>query len=251
MIVLLLRRRLPHVHHGVADVPCIVQLGAGEGFRRILVDHLGFRDGRNQVADQFGAVGRDLHDLRPVGVEHDPALGRRGRIVEMDDGAPRAADGVEGAPDQVVARLGQHLDGDVVRDHVLLDELAAEVEIGFRGRGEADLDLLEAHPAQQLEHAPLALRPHGLDQRLVAVAQVDRAPDRRLLDDLAGPGPVGQADRLEALVFVDRHGGHGTVSGSAGRRDGGAGVSGGAALYSGCREGSLGDPALRRWPRGL
>ena len=56
----------------------------------------------------------------------------------MDDGAPRAADGVEGAPDEMIARLGQDLDGDVVRDHVAFDELAAEVEIGLRGRGEAD-----------------------------------------------------------------------------------------------------------------
>ena len=36
---------------------------------------------------------------------------------------------------------------------------------------------------EQLEHARLAVGIHRLDQRLVAVAQVDRAPDRRLGDD--------------------------------------------------------------------
>ena len=34
-----------------------------------------------------------------------------------------------------------------------------------------------------VEHAQLAGRVHRVDQRLVAVAQVDRAPQRRLVDD--------------------------------------------------------------------
>ncbi|OLS96595.1 hypothetical protein BJF90_43720 [Pseudonocardia sp. CNS-004] len=40
----------------------------------------------------------------------------------------------------------------------------------------ADLDLLVAHRDHELEEAPLALRVHGLDERLVAVPQVDRHP---------------------------------------------------------------------------
>ena len=110
-----------------------------------------------------------------------------------------------GAVDQVLARLHQDLDGDVVGDHVALDDLAHEIEIGLRGGGEADLDLLEAHADEQLEHAPLAIRPHRFDQGLVAVAQIDRAPHRRLGDGLGRPGPVGQPDRLEGLVLVGLH----------------------------------------------
>jgi hypothetical protein len=67
--------------------------------------------------------------------------------------------------------------------------------------GKADLDFLEAHVEQQLEHARLAVVAHRVDQRLVAVAQVDRAPDRRLVDALARPGAVGQPDQRIGLVF--------------------------------------------------
>src|SRR5581483_3325544 len=64
---------------------------------------------------------------------------------------------------------------------------------------------------QRVEHAALALRPHGLDERLVAVAQIDRAPDRRLGDGAAGPLAIGQVDRLEGAVFLNGHAGHGSL----------------------------------------
>ena len=100
----------------------------------------------------------------------------------MHDRACRALQRLEGAGDQFGPALDQHLQRHVVRHAAFLDAPAGEVEIGLRGRGEADLDFLEAHVEQQLEHARLALLAHRIDQRLVAVAQVDRAPDRRLGD---------------------------------------------------------------------
>ena len=91
----------------------------------------------------------------------------------MHDRALRAAQRLEGAPDQRLARLRQHLDDDVVGNAALLDQPAHEVEVGLRRRREADLDFLVAHLHEQLEHAQLALAVHRLDQRLVAVAKVD------------------------------------------------------------------------------
>src|SRR5690606_13425349 len=100
--------------------------------------------------------------------------------------------------------------------------LAAEIEVGLRGRRKADLDLLEAHLHQGAEHAPLALGAHRLDQRLVAVAQVDGAPDRGTGDDGVRPGPVRQLDGREGLVLA-----HG--------------------FLEGCRHGP--DPSLASGPR--
>ena len=115
----------------------------------------------------------------------------------------------EGPLDQFGPALGQHLDGHVVGNRAVGDDLANEVEVGLAGRREADLDLLVAHPDQQVEHPALARRAHRVDQCLVAVAQVDRAPQRRLVDDPVGPGAVGQPDRLdlvgERTVPADRH----------------------------------------------
>ena len=86
-----------------------------------------------------------------------------------------------------------------------LDDRADEVEIGLRGGGKGDLDLLEPHVDQELEHAVLALDAHRLDQRLIAVAKVDRAPDRRLVDDARGPLAVGQDDGRVGAVLLNRH----------------------------------------------
>ena len=63
----------------------------------------------------------------------------------MHDGTRRAGDRVERAVDQLVARLGEHLDRHVVGYLILLYELPAEVEVRLGRRWKADLDLLEAH----------------------------------------------------------------------------------------------------------
>ena len=60
--------------------------------------------------------------------------------------------------------------------------------------GKADLDLLEAQPDEEVEHAPLALRTHRLDQGLVAVPEIDAAPDRRG-GDRRGKARSGRTDR--------------------------------------------------------
>ena len=123
----------------------------------------------------------------------------------MDDRRVAALQRLVGAGDQLGTGLRQHLDPDVRGNGVLLDDLADEVEIGLRGGGEADLDLLVAHCDQQVEHAALAGRRHRVDQGLVAVTQVDRAPQRRLVDHLGRPGPIGQVDRSEAGVPTEGH----------------------------------------------
>ena len=94
----------------------------------------------------------------------------------MDDDLLRALYGLERALDQLRAALGQHLDRDVVGNGAVLDDRANEIEVGLRSGGKGDLDLLEAHADEQAEHAVLAIDAHRLDQRLVAVAEVDRAP---------------------------------------------------------------------------
>ena len=106
----------------------------------------------------------------------------------------------------------QHLDGHVLGNQVALDELADEIEIGLRGGREPDLDFLESELHQLLEHAVLARRVHRFDEGLVAIAQVDTAPDRGLGDDAVRPGPVGQADRGEGDVFFRRILEHGITS---------------------------------------
>ena len=203
------RGRVDHVDHRGTDLQRVLQLGACVGLRRVLVEDLGVRGVDLGVfLAEPGAARGDVGDPGLVQAEHDPALQCRRRVVEVDDGPLGPADRLERALDQMLAALGQDLDRHVVRDQVLLDELADEVVVGLAGRRETDLDLLVAHPDQQVEHAPLAFRRHRVDQGLVAVAQVDRAPARGGLDALTRPLPVGQLDGellLIGRVALERH----------------------------------------------
>src|SRR5690606_31018612 len=131
---------------------------------------------------------------------------RRTGVVQVHHGALGAGGRLDGAGDEVLARLGQDDDGDIVRNAVFIDQLAHEVEVGLRSRGEADFYFLEADLDQLLEEAQLALHAHGLDQGLVAVAQVGAHPDRRRGDPAAGPGAFAEVlgKRDERLVFAGR-----------------------------------------------
>ena len=126
----------------------------------------------------------------------------------MNDRATRAAQRVERAADQLVARLRQHLDRHVVGNQVLLDQLPDEIEIRLRRRRKRHFDFLEADVDELAEHPQFPRRVHRLDQRLVAVAQIRRQPQRRPRDRARGPRTVGKVDRLERSVFVRRFGVH-------------------------------------------
>ena len=70
----MLRGRLDHAGHGIADLDGVLGLGAGEGLRRVLVvqvDALGFAF---KALAQFGGVDGQLLDLFLVLAEDDLAL---------------------------------------------------------------------------------------------------------------------------------------------------------------------------------
>ena len=115
----------------------------------------------------------------------------------MDHRPGSTLDGLEGAADDVVAALGQHLHGDIVGDHVLLDEGAEELVLRLAGGREADFDLLEANFDQHLEEFQLFLEAHGDDQGLIAVAQIHAAPGGSFLDViLLDPAVITGGDRV-------------------------------------------------------
>ena len=205
---LVVRGRVDDRDDLVADPHGELELGAGVRLRRVLVVDVGLGDGLLELAAEASTLEGDVDDALLAHPEDHAALQHRGRVVEVDDRRPRAADGVVGALDEVVAALREHLDRHVVGDVPALDELAAEVEVGLARAREADLDLLVAQPHEELEHPHLALGVHRVDEGLVAVAQVDRAPARGLGHHPVGPGAVGQVDLelvLEGHVLLGRH----------------------------------------------
>ena len=192
----------PDVGDRVADLHREVELGAREALRRVFEEPLGSRPFRHKVADQLGPGDRDPLDAFAVETEHQASLRRRRRVVQMDDGALRAVERLERALDLRLARLGEHLDRHVIGNQPLDDQLAREVVVGLRRRRKADFDFLVAHPHQEAEHPQLAVGVHRLDQRLVAVAQIHAAPDRRARDGARGPLAIGQRHGLDGAVLA-------------------------------------------------
>ena len=202
--------RLEDLDHLVADVEGELELGAGVRLGRVFVEDPRLRNALLELTAQARAVQGDVDDALLVAAEDDLALQHARRVVQVHDGLSCPGDRLVRALDEVLARLRQYLDRHVVGDRPVVDQLTHEVEIGLGCRGEAHLDLLVAHAHQQVEHDALALGAHRVDEGLVAVAQVDRAPARRLRDAGVGPRAVGQvhADLLVVrAVLVYRHAG--------------------------------------------
>ena len=202
---LVVHGRLPDVGDGLTDFQGEIEFGAGEALGRIFEAQVGAGgDERGGVLlHPGGALHGDGDDFGARGVEHVLALGGRGGVVEVEDGVFRAREGGEAAHDQVFAALAQDLDGDAVGDAVLGDEAAAEIEFDLRSGREADLDFLEADFDEQSEVFEFFLDAHGLGEGLVAVAEVDAAPQRGAVEGAVGPLAVGQSDGRERAVFAD------------------------------------------------
>ena len=122
----------------------------------------------------------------------------------MNDGFFRSRQRFEGALDQVLARLHEHLEPHVVGRAVLFDEPAVEGKLGVGSGGESDLDLFEAAFNQRLKELELLADVHRHREGLVAIAKVHTAPEGRAREDAIGPLPVRQMDRCERTILLRR-----------------------------------------------
>src|SRR5262249_50704804 len=163
------------------------------------------RNGLLQISGEGGSTGGDVNDAGLVQTKDDATLQGIRRIVEVHDGPGGTLERLIRALDQLLTALREHLDGHVLGDEILLDQQAHEVIVGLAGRWKTDFNLLEPYLHKDLKHAPLALDIHGVDERLVAITQVHRAPQRRLLEAAIGPGAVVQHERDPRLVLLERH----------------------------------------------
>ena len=96
----------------------------------------------------------------------------------------RSLNRLKGLLNDMLPRLGQHLDGHILRNHVPLYKFSHKTVLCFRSRRKSHLDLLKAHLHQHPEKLQLLLQAHRLNQRLIPVPQINAAPDGRLLDDI-------------------------------------------------------------------
>ena len=70
----------------------------------------------------------------------------------MNDGLLRTDKRIVGSFDEFVARLGKHLNCDVIGNVPVFNEQANEVKVGLARRRKPNFDLFVTHVHQQLEH---------------------------------------------------------------------------------------------------
>lgn len=203
---LVLRRGLPHVHDGLADFLGEFDLRGAEALGRVLQ-----RDLRTAHGETMQAVFDHLCSLDGHGddfllrlAEHILSLRRRGGVVHVDDDLLRPDKALNRLFDQILPCLNEALDGHIIGDAVFFDESAVEAEFGIRGGGKADLDLLETAFHQRIKHIELLRDIHRHSKSLIAITEIDTAPDGRFRDGLGGPATIRQRDGVEPLVFGGR-----------------------------------------------
>src|SRR5262249_15637205 len=184
--------RLDDVHHGLADLHRKLGLRQREALWGVLVAHDRVWNGLLQVSGQGGGTGGDVNDAGLVKTEDDTTLQGIRRVVEVHDGPGGALDRLVRALDQLLTALREHLDGHILGDEIFIDQQAYEVIVGLTGGWKTDFNFLEPHLYEDVKHAPLALDIHRIDECLVAIPQVHRAPQWRLLKAAIGPGAVMQ-----------------------------------------------------------
>ena len=107
-----------------------------------------------------------------------------GGVVKMNDSVLCALESLESLCNDMLSCLSKYLNGNIVGDKVVLDQLAAELIFSLACCGEADLDLLEADPYKVLEEFKLFFQRHRNDKSLISVTEVNAAPNGSMVDIL-------------------------------------------------------------------
>ena len=109
---------LPFVEHRVADFKRKFGLGSGEGFGRVFKADV-ILASRGVFIEEPRALKRDIDYFVFRFSEHLLTLCKRGGIVKVDYRVFYAVQSFKSLLYNMLARLGQHLHGDVVGDHIV------------------------------------------------------------------------------------------------------------------------------------
>ena len=135
-------------------------------------------------------------------MEHLFALSLRGGVVQVHDHVFCALDSFKGLADDMLARLGEHLNADIVGYQPVRDKTAAEFVFRFACRGETYLDLLKAELYEHPEEFELFIEAHRYHKSLIPVAEINAAPYRSFIDVLFFHPLIAALRRHEIISLI-------------------------------------------------
>ena len=200
---LVFRRSVEVVQHRLTDFHRVVHLGAHKRFRRVFKAqiHTRFNHGLRHLIDEVGGIGGNFCYALAVHVKHHFSLEGGGGVVKVKNHVFCSLNGFEGLFNQMFPGLNQHLDGHIVRDVPPLDQFPANLILRLAGGGKPNFNFFYADVHQCVEIFQFLSQIHGVYQRLIAVTQIDGAPDGSLGDDPVGPGTAPDRLRLKGNVL--------------------------------------------------
>jgi len=198
-----LRGGLPNFKNGFADFEGKFGFGITKAFGGVLEANIGPAQFPEPLFYQFGSFDGEVEDLILGESEGDPSLEWIGGIIEVNDRFLGAFETLNGAFDQAFPCLNQCLNGNVTRNVVFLDELSGKSEFGVRCGGETHFDLFEPGGDQKLPEFEFFRDIHGDGKGLIAIPQINAAPDGRMRYLLVGPAAVGKGYSLKRPVLGD------------------------------------------------
>ena len=167
---------LPYIQNRIHHLQGIINLCTGKAFRAVLKSKVTF--GFLCKALQKGCtINSNLLDFFLTLAEYLLPLCQRSGVIYMNDRTGSTLYGFKGFTDNMFSRLSQYLDGNILGNHILFDQCAKEVILGFGSSGETNFNLLKANLYQHLEKLQFFIQTHGFNQSLIAVTQVNAAPD--------------------------------------------------------------------------
>ena len=98
--------------------------------------------------------------------------------------------------------LNQHLNHNIVRNQLPVNQLAKEIKLDLGSRRETNLDLLKAKLYQHVKEFNFLFHYHRLHQSLIAVPQIYAAPDRRFLNLFVRPGSLWKIHYGHSLISL-------------------------------------------------
>ena len=193
---------LPNGSDRVTDLNCEIQLRSSEALGGVFEYPFSFGVPLGALLHQLCTIDRNIHNALAIQPKDLLALHGRSGVVDVHYRPTGALQGLKGLLDQLLARLNQHLNGHIFRNPVIVYEFANKVVVMAGSGGKTHFNFLETHLDQLIPEQGFLLGRHGLDQSLVAIAQVDAAPQGRPVDKLVWPAAISFSNRLESLVLA-------------------------------------------------
>ena len=186
----------------------VIHFGTGKALRRIFIAYVyvgRFHKLIRQLFNKSCAVYRNIDNARHILFKYDLALKSRCGIVKVYYNVLCALYSLKGLFDKMLAALHKHLNCHIVRNIIPVYKRAENFIFRLRCGRKADLDFLYADVYKRFEHLKLLLKVHGVYKSLISVAEIHRAPNRRLFYGLGRPSSVRNVDRFKRNVLVCFH----------------------------------------------